>query len=59
MDRERIALWGTSTSGGHVVKLAAEDGGIAAVVAQVPLADGFAQLLSTPVGRASGCCGPG
>ena len=49
VDPERIALWGTSTSGGHVVQLAAEDDRIAAVVAQVPLVDGFAQLLGTPV----------
>ena len=49
VDPERIALWGTSTSGGHVVQLAAEDARIAAVVAQVPFVDGFAQLLSTPV----------
>ena len=49
VDPERIALWGTSTSGGHVVLLAAEDERIAGVVAQVPLVDGFAQLLNTPV----------
>ena len=49
VDPGRIALWGTSTSGGHVVQLAAEDHGIAAVVAQVPLVDGLAQLLSTPL----------
>jgi fermentation-respiration switch protein FrsA (DUF1100 family) len=49
VDPERIALWGTSTSGGHVVQLASEDARIAAVVAQVPLVDGLAQLFSTPV----------
>lgn len=49
VDPGRIALWGTSTSGGHVVQLAAEDHRIAAVVAQVPLVDGLAQLLSTPL----------
>ena len=36
VDPERIALWGSSLSGGHVVALAAEDPRIAAVVAQVP-----------------------
>ncbi len=51
VDPERIALWGTSTSGGHVVQLAAEDAQIAAVVAQVPLADGIAQLRNTPFGQ--------
>jgi uncharacterized protein len=49
VDPERIALWGTSTSGGHVVRLAAEDQRVRAVIAQVPLVDGFAQLLNTPV----------
>jgi fermentation-respiration switch protein FrsA (DUF1100 family) len=51
VDPEQIALWGTSTSGGHVVQLAAEDARIAGVVAQVPLVDGFAQLLNTPVSQ--------
>ena len=60
VDPESIALWGTSTSGGHVVQLAAEDARIAAVVAQVPFADGLAQLLRTPDRcAASDCCGPG
>ncbi len=36
LDPTRIALWGTSFSGGHVVALAAEDDEIAAVVSQVP-----------------------
>jgi fermentation-respiration switch protein FrsA (DUF1100 family) len=48
VDASQIGLWGTSTSGGHVVQLAADDAGIAAVVAQMPLLDGFAQLLNTP-----------
>lgn len=36
VDPARIALWGTSFSGGHVVTLAARDPRIAAVVSQVP-----------------------
>ena len=36
VDPERIALWGSSLSGGHVAAVAAEDPRIAAVVAQVP-----------------------
>lgn len=35
VDRQRIALWGTSLSGGHVINLAAGDPSVAAVVAQV------------------------
>lgn len=39
IDPERIAIWGTSLSGSHVIAVAAEDPRIAAVVAQVPLLD--------------------
>jgi uncharacterized protein len=40
IDPQRIALWGTSFSGGHVIVTAARDQCIAAVVAQVPFTDG-------------------
>ncbi|OLF18485.1 alpha/beta hydrolase [Actinophytocola xanthii] len=41
VDERRIALWGSSLGGGHVVTVAAEDPAVAAVVAQVPwLGDG-------------------
>jgi uncharacterized protein len=40
IDSRRIALWGTSFSGGHVVAVAATDERIAAVVSQVPFTDG-------------------
>ena len=46
IDPERIALWGTSFSGGHVVATAAGDPRVAAVVAQAPFADGLATLLA-------------
>lgn len=36
VDPERIALWGSSLGGGHVVCVAAEEPRIAAVVAQIP-----------------------
>ncbi len=36
IDAGRIALWGTSLSGGHVVAVAAADPAIAAVVSQIP-----------------------
>jgi pimeloyl-ACP methyl ester carboxylesterase len=39
VDPERIALWGTSLSGSHVLRLAAADPRVAAVVAQVPVFD--------------------
>jgi uncharacterized protein len=39
IDPQRIALWGSSFSGGHVVALAAADQQLAAVVSQVPYTD--------------------
>jgi fermentation-respiration switch protein FrsA (DUF1100 family) len=42
VDPERIALFGSSFSGGHVVVVAAQDPRIAAVVAQCPFEDGIA-----------------
>jgi len=40
IDPDRIALWGTSLSGGHVLVIAAQDKRIAAVAAQCPGVDG-------------------
>jgi dienelactone hydrolase len=48
IDAKRIALFGTSFSGGHVVAVAAKDPSIAAVVAQVPFADGLTAVRITP-----------
>ncbi len=42
VDTTRIALWGTSFGGGHVLVAAARDGGVAAVVSQCPFTDGVA-----------------
>lgn len=39
VDGARVALWGTSLGGGHVLIAGAEDGRVRAVVAQVPLVD--------------------
>jgi fermentation-respiration switch protein FrsA (DUF1100 family) len=44
VDPERIALWGTSWAGGHVVYVAADDSRIAAVVCQTPDLDGIRTL---------------
>jgi dienelactone hydrolase len=41
IDASRIALWGSSFSGGHVVVAAAKSKGIAATVSQVPFVNGF------------------
>jgi pimeloyl-ACP methyl ester carboxylesterase len=42
VDARRIALWGCSLSGGHVVVTAARDPRIAAISAQCPMLDGAA-----------------
>jgi fermentation-respiration switch protein FrsA (DUF1100 family) len=42
IDHTRIALWGTSFAGGHVIATAARLPGVAAVVAQCPFTDGIA-----------------
>ncbi len=44
VDPDRIVLWGTSWSGGHIVYVAAEDPRIAAIVCQTPDLDGFRAL---------------
>ena len=44
VDPERIALWGSSFSGGHVVAVAADDPRVAAVVSQVPFTDGVSAV---------------
>lgn len=50
IDKDRIALWGTSFSGGHVITMAAQDPKIAAVVSQIPFTDGFATIGANPFG---------
>jgi uncharacterized protein len=52
VDPERIVLWGTSWSGGHVVYVAAGDPRIAAVISQSPDLDGVATLRE--IGRYAG-----
>lgn len=46
VDSHRIALWGTSFSGGHVVEVAAADGSTAAVISQVPHMNGPATAMA-------------
>ena len=54
IDPRRIALWGTSLSGGHVVVVASKDRRVAAIAAQCPMMDGRA---STQMARRAS--GPG
>jgi len=50
-DATRIALWGTSFGGGHVLSIAHEDDYLAAVVAQCPFTSGWSSMLAKgPIG---------
>ncbi len=53
IDPARIALWGTSAGGGHVITIAARDNGIACVSAMVPMLDGKT-AMENPSGEESG-----
>lgn len=45
VDTSRIAIWGSSFGGGHVISVAARDHAVAAAVSQVPFSDGVQSLL--------------
>jgi fermentation-respiration switch protein FrsA (DUF1100 family) len=51
IDPDRIVLFGTSLSGGHVQAIAARDPAIAAVIAQVPFCDGLRNLPALGLGH--------
>lgn len=46
VDPERVVLWGTSFAGGHVIRTAAGDPRIAAVITQCPFTDGIASAAA-------------
>jgi fermentation-respiration switch protein FrsA (DUF1100 family) len=46
VDPDRIVLWGTSYSGGHVVPVTVADGCVVATIALTPAMDGLAALLA-------------
>ena len=46
VDETRIALWGSSFSGGHVVPTGVRDGHVQAVISQGPFSDGIKQIAS-------------
>lgn len=48
VDPDRIVLWGTSFAGGHVIRTAARDPRVAAVISQCPFTDGFASTFALP-----------
>ncbi len=48
VDPDRIVLWGTSFSGGHVITVAATDPRIAAVISQAPYTDSVPVIRRMP-----------
>ncbi len=51
IDPDRIVLWGSSFSGGHVLTVAATDPRVAAVIAQAPYTDSVPVIRRMPVGN--------
>ena len=49
IDPDRIVLWGSSFSGGHVLAVAATDPRIAAVISQAPFTDSIAVMRHLPL----------
>ena len=49
IDPDRIVLWGSSFSGGHVLAVAATDPRIAAVISQAPFTDSIAVMRQIPL----------
>ncbi len=49
IDKQRLGLWGTSFSGGHVLVVAAQDQRIKAVSSMVPFVNGPASLRRIPI----------
>lgn len=47
VDAQRVVLWGSSFSGGHVIHTAARDSRVAAAMVQCPFTDGIASLAAT------------
>jgi len=52
VDARRVAVWGSSFSGGHVVAVAAADPAVAAVVSQAPFTDGLSSIRAGGVAPA-------
>jgi fermentation-respiration switch protein FrsA (DUF1100 family) len=50
VDRSRIAVWGTSFAGGHVLEVAAGGNGVAAAISQVPFMSGVTTLRARGIG---------
>lgn len=53
VDPRRVAVWGSSFSGGHVVAIAAEDPALAAVVSQAPFTSGLSAIAAGGASQAA------
>jgi uncharacterized protein len=53
VDGERVGLWGSSYSGGHVIVTASRDSGVSAIVSQVPFVDGITTAYLTGIRHAA------
>jgi len=51
LDAGRLALWGTSFSGGHVLAIGSEVAGISAIVSQIPFVGFDPKGTSMPLGK--------
>ena len=51
VDRERIAIWGSSFSGGHVLQAGAMDRRVGCVISQAPFISGWELIASWPNGE--------
>lgn len=49
VEKDKIVLWGTSFSGGHVLQVAVEDKRVAAVISQVPHLSGVSSAMATGI----------
>ncbi len=49
IDPARVAIWGSSFGGGHVLWIAARDHALAAAIAQCPFTDGLASSMTLGV----------
>lgn len=57
IDANRIALWGSSFAGGHVICAAARHHDITAIVSQVPFVDGMASMImASPLDLVKALC---
>ena len=54
VDPDRVAIWGASNAGGHVIHVAARDARVAAAIAQTPHTSGLATVRRLGLRRAAG-----